>query len=410
VPTLIYLVHTIPKNGGFCTTEFSYLSKYFSRIIIISNVLGYDQIKELPATCKLYPFPPTLTFTEKIISNFQLAYSAFWNEYFWLRAVKKIPFSKGLIFTLTQSLFLSKKLANFIVSKCPEIREGKGIVVYSFWMNHMALSTALLKTQFPDIKAICRAHGSDLYFEVQAIRFLPFTKIIAEKMDRIYFISGKGKKYFENLIGKQSINWQLAYLGSLPPINQIVVNENSEKILLTCSLVTPGKRLDLFVEALNLINDKIKWVHIGDGPQLEALKSLASRLPSNINTHFTGYMDQNMVVDFMRSLRPVALINVSVSEGLPVSMMEAMSASIPVIATNVGGVDEIVQDTVNGLLLQANPDAKDIVKTLGYFLELTVEQRLLYRTAAFQRWSQFFNGDVNYNNFAYGLKIFSEKD
>jgi glycosyltransferase involved in cell wall biosynthesis len=94
------------------------------------------------------------------------------------------------------------------------------------------------------------------------------------------------------------------------------------------------------------------------------------------------------------------LINVSESEGIPVSMMEAMSVCVPVIATNVGGVDEIVENNYNGILMNANPTPLEISITIQNFLDLPAEDRQQFRINAHSRWMELFNGDINYSKFS----------
>ena len=67
-------------------------------------------------------------------------------------------------------------------------------------------------------------------------------------------------------------------------------------------------------------------------------------------------------------------INVSSSEGIPVSIMEVMSFGIPVIGTNVGGVSELVNQE-NGHLLSANPAAQEIVSVIEKFQQLSNEDK-----------------------------------
>ena len=59
-------------------------------------------------------------------------------------------------------------------------------------------------------------------------------------------------------------------------------------------------------------------------------------------------------------------INVSSTEGIPVSIMEAMSFGIPVIATAVGGTPEIVNNE-NGYLLSKDPSAKELAEVIQNF-------------------------------------------
>lgn len=117
------------------------------------------------------------------------------------------------------------------------------------------------------------------------------------------------------------------------------------------------KRQDLLLEALAELSD-IPW-HlqlIGDGslrPNLEqfiATKGLTDRVS------FLG--NQLDVASLLEESHLFVLL--SDWEGLPISIIEAMRAGLPIIATNVGGVNELVSDNENGFLI--NRDDKDLLK------------------------------------------------
>ena len=80
------------------------------------------------------------------------------------------------------------------------------------------------------------------------------------------------------------------------------------------------------------------------------------------------------------------------------SIMEAMSCSIPVIATNVGGTSEIVNNE-NGLLLNKNFEINDVSKFIENFYNLNINEKEALRKNAYETWSELYDADKNYNNF-----------
>jgi glycosyltransferase involved in cell wall biosynthesis len=88
------------------------------------------------------------------------------------------------------------------------------------------------------------------------------------------------------------------------------------------------------------------------------------------------------------------------SEGVPVSIMEALSFGIPVFATAVGGVPEMVSDEV-GCLLPMNPTVEEIAQKLLDFIALSPSERTVKRTAARSAWETNWDADVNYRKFSY---------
>lgn len=88
---------------------------------------------------------------------------------------------------------------------------------------------------------------------------------------------------------------------------------------------------------------------VGDGPERAALTDLADTLGLGEAVEFTGYRSQSEVADLLA--RSDCLVLPSFAEGLPVVLMEAMAARLPVIATRVGGVAELVEHGVSGRLV-----------------------------------------------------------
>src|SRR5690606_13386262 len=96
---------------------------------------------------------------------------------------------------------------------------------------------------------------------------------------------------------------------------------------------------------------KIEWHHFGDGLEFEELKKKIKTLnKKKIAVILHGWATQADILKFYELYFVNWFVNVSESEGIPVSIMEAMSFGIPVIATDVGGTSEIV-NTDTGYLL-----------------------------------------------------------
>lgn len=155
----------------------------------------------------------------------------------------------------------------------------------------------------------------------------------------------------------------------------------------TCSFVSPVKRLDLLVAALALTNYRIDWCHIGDGPGLDEIRARAATLPLNVSSTFIGRLPATAVGPFYGGREIDLFVNVSSSEGVPVSIQEALSASIPVLATNVGGTGEIIDDSV-GRLVEADISPEQLAAELADFQKLPAGARASKRVAARQRWEE----------------------
>ena len=111
--------------------------------------------------------------------------------------------------------------------------------------------------------------------------------------------------------------------------------------------VIHSKGIHDLINALEGINNA-KLLVVGDGPYLNNLKKLANE--KKVDALFLGSKSQEEIVDILNITD--IFVNPSYSEGLPSSVLEAGAVGIPIIATNVGGTNEIIDNGINGLLVK----------------------------------------------------------
>ncbi|MCG7926915.1 MAG: glycosyltransferase [Candidatus Thiodiazotropha taylori] len=87
----------------------------------------------------------------------------------------------------------------------------------------------------------------------------------------------------------------------------------------------------------------------GDGPLMEETKQLAAELDIEAQVRFLGHVDE--AYDILSAFDIFVLT--SLHEGVPISILEASCLGVPLVATAVGGVTEVIEDGVNGLLIAA---------------------------------------------------------
>jgi glycosyltransferase involved in cell wall biosynthesis len=86
---------------------------------------------------------------------------------------------------------------------------------------------------------------------------------------------------------------------------------------------------------------------VGDGPLLENLKTQAAHLRINNNVIFTG--PRTDIVDILTSMD--LFVSSSLWEGLPTVLLESMACNIPIVATDIPGTNELLQNNFNGVLV-----------------------------------------------------------
>ena len=114
-----------------------------------------------------------------------------------------------------------------------------------------------------------------------------------------------------------------------------------------------------------------------------------------MQTDFMGNVSNSDVIDFYRKTPVDLFVNVSDTEGLPVSIMEAISFGIPVLATDVGGVSEIVKINFNGELLHVDFSDGDFASAIKMYYQSGEEKKKTRRQNARLYWEQNFNAEKN---------------
>jgi len=122
--------------------------------------------------------------------------------------------------------------------------------------------------------------------------------------------------------------------------------------VMTVARLTASKGILLLIEAVaRLVADGVdaQLTILGDGPEREAIASRARALGLDDRVILAGFVGQDEILDWYASADVFCLP--SFAEGIPVVLMEAMAAELPVISTRIMGIPELVEHEVNGLLV-----------------------------------------------------------
>lgn len=242
-------------------------------------------------------------------------------------------------------------------------------VIYTFWLFHSAHGFAALKSVLPGLRVISRAHGADLYEARHVPAYIPFRGQTMAWVDAVYPDSDAGTAYLQSAWPAEAGRIATARLGTENPGWRTAASADGRLRIVSCSSMTPVKRVALLVEGIAELACRrpdlaIEWNHFGGGPLAEEVRSLAWRLlAGQVSWQLHGQVSVSAVMAWYRDHPVDVFVNVSASEGIPVSIMEAASCGIPVVATAVGGNREIVDET-NGIVLAADPAPGDIATAL----------------------------------------------
>jgi glycosyltransferase involved in cell wall biosynthesis len=132
----------------------------------------------------------------------------------------------------------------------------------------------------------------------------------------------------------------------------------------------PVKRVDLLVRALYVLqkkNPNVNLYLVGDGEELEQIRKLAASLNLTDKVHLLGGKERSTVFEMMKHSDVFVLC--SKVEGNPRVLIEAMICKIPIVATNVPGIRDMVQHKKTGYLVSSDPEPEELAYAIEYVLE-----------------------------------------
>lgn len=403
---LVLLTSLYPFFDGefFVDDEIIFASKYFENVYIICVTKQQQKC----VLNKNLPLNVNAVLLQLKISKFYSLYkiSTIHNTYILkelIYIIKNVPINQLIkaIQIMLGEIIEAHKIADYI-RKDSKIKSllNEESVFYSYWNDKRALALALLKQRYNKIKTISRAHGWDIDIYRHTPHYLPFKNFITRQLDHTYCISKNGldilnKVTHNNYCYKTSVS----YLGKDNSRTQNCSTNNNKFILVSCSSIIPLKRVHLIIDLISKLSlKKIEWYHFGNGSNMQYVETLAKDYLYDIKYMFMGSVSNSSILDFYASNYIDLFINVSEFEGVPVSIMEAQSAGIPVLATDVGGVSEIVNNE-NGFLVDKHFNVNETADMVKKYLLGNVESKLIKRNNAYQNWLKFYNATINYTNF-----------
>jgi glycosyltransferase involved in cell wall biosynthesis len=257
-------------------------------------------------------------------------------------------------------------------------------ILYFYWGRETSEIITILKPK-KNIKIILRLHGFDLY-EERNNNYIPYRSSQLKKTDIVLFVSQNGHNYLLNRYNKINFKGHISRLGTVFEGLSKASEDNILRVF-SCSSVIPLKRVELIGQALFKLNIGVIWTHIGGGEQFDKLKNFVVQSPKNITVILKGQVKSSRIKRIYIDNCSDLFINVSTTEGVPVSIMEALSAGIPVLATNVGGTSELIDDKV-GKLLPSELTANELSDEILSFYNLPFKKKQELRIHAFNRFKE----------------------
>lgn len=410
----LYIIsHAYPyKNSHevtFLSPEIEVLKELFDEIYLCPCFITNDAYEDIINTDNIHLDEDIARATKSkwrkigILGNLML-YPQFWRGLF---GDSSIFFSRNklreyvtyyLVFVIVRNWF--KKKVEILGSQL------SNTLFYTYWFEAETNALASIKKKHPALHIVTRAHGIDVYGDRTKLGYKVERTYFINQLDKIFVVSGKGAEHLRSEYPAVSGKIILQPLGTAggSKVKEYVYKPFTIRII-SCSHIVSVKRLHLLVTALAAFSAsfpeyRVYWTHIGDGPLGKNIRNLAKEkfggLP-NLEYHFLGQTAPAEVRDHYANNSYDVFVNVSSSEGIPVSIMEAQYYSIPVLATAVGGNPEIVSERV-GLLLDKDFLPEEFSNKLKMLIS-NKERYLEMRDNSRNNWERNFNVAINHCKF-----------
>ncbi|KZE82829.1 hypothetical protein AV926_06210 [Myroides marinus] len=218
-------------------------------------------------------------------------------------------------------------------------------------------------------------------------------KVLA-KVDRIGFVANAPLNVFEKKYDRIERKDFFIYNGIKP--YKYIKREDFSIIKLICvgSLSDRKNQLDLLIALTMLDKEYLSTIHVtfvGGGEIEEKLLNFVYEHELSLNVTFLGFCNN---IEELLSDNNVFILP-SKDEGFPISILEAMSNGMPVLASNVAGIPEMVEDGVNGLLFSPNP--LSIAEALNKLKEVNLKS---FSSNSYKKFVQNFSENSMIQNYS----------
>lgn len=374
---------------SFLEQEINYLSKEFDQIIVFPFGGNGTKKRNLPVGVSV---DESLlgSKTKKII----LGAINSWRVLPFFFSLKVLSDGKLLKKWLKSTLIVSYYLQSKGV-KCLMKSLTPDDIIYYYWGVDFNLIAPFVKGKCIQIS---RFHGDwDLWYEGGKYEaYSPCRKQIMESINCAVTISEKGNSFLRARY--PYLNIKTFRLGSID-WGESQKSRDGYLRILSCSAVYPLKRVDYIFQCIKeyaQTRHKVIWTHIGDGPSFDEIRRVCvSDKLIDFQVNLMGRLSHDKVMDYYKNNSVDIFINLSTNEGIPVSIMEAISFNVPIVATNVGATNEIVTEET-GVLVNSNPSVDAVATALQYIEGASLTPRYF--------WKNNYNAEQNYSNFARYIK------
>ena len=402
---ILLITSQFPYGTGeqFLETELKYYNKEDIKLTIIPSVKS-EKCRDISSNITVDDYLSDNMYKENKLSYLlnSLFKKAFYKEIISNNLFNPIKFKSFI-----SSIYHYQMYYEILDKYLQQLKDRDNLIIYTYWNTEITYALQSLKSKY-NYKIVSRIHRGDLYKERQPFGYMPLKKQFTNNIDTLYTITKSANSYLEQTYGFPKDVLRLSRLGVED--NGIVTKQTDDNqfTIVSCSYVVKVKKIDKIIFALKELskqrnNITFKWLHIGDGFLFKEMQELARKELSeisNIKYQLLGQMENRFIYEFYKNNKIDVFVNVSESEGVPVSIMEAMSCHIPVVAPNVGGISDMLIAGVNGKLLSSECLIGEVVYALEN-IDFFKEEKI--RGNSFSIYKEKYDAKNNYSNFVESL-------
>jgi glycosyltransferase involved in cell wall biosynthesis len=405
--TLVLVTSRFPYRPGeeFLEAELPYLASAFDRVVIVPCVVSGTP-REVPPHAEIETglgSAQPLSTLQKVLL---VARHPMLFGYALLRSAGRPLEMRRAITRAADVAVYEEWFSRFLVQ---QIDKSESVLFFCWWMTLPILAVRLASGgRRQTVGIVSRPQRFDLYVDEGPDPNWPFHDRVLKSLDRAFVASEHGLRYLIAQYPWMAAKAEVGRLGTEDFGVKQPPEARTSFVVCSCAYLNPVKRLHLVIGGLGLVGARfpgvtIHWHHFGDGPLRSELDELVRTcLPRNVVAIFHGRVDNVQVRSFYRDTFVDVFVNTSSSEGVPVSIMEAQCAGIPVIATAVCGTPEVVSAD-NGVLLPPNPNVGDVAAAIGSAIS-EPELWLGKRAASRRTWQTLSDARENYSRFVDRLR------
>jgi glycosyltransferase involved in cell wall biosynthesis len=326
-------------------------------------------------------------------------------QYFWPSRYQRLAYDGGILSNLKRGFLERIQLLTLFFSQMYHtlkiVNKEKIDLIYSHWILPNGLVGAMCSRLLRK-KHIFTEHAGG----VAALRKIPFRRYILRFIisntvkatavsgyikDRLLSLidDEEFRKEFEKKVVVLPMGVDTKKFYPLKNVEQLKSEYGftTSKLILFIGRIVEKKGLQYMIRAMPKILEKekdLKLLICGDGPLRNTMEKLSNELGVSNNIIFRGYITEKEKIDLMHLsdllVVPSIVTDTGDTEGLPVVIIEGLASGLPIVASNTGGINDIIVDNFNGRLVPQK-DIETLAETVIELLSNEEERKRLSRNA-----------------------------